>query len=126
MTRIIVAGSRSFQDYGSLKELLDSILDDLGVNNVEIVSGGANGADKLGERYASERGLRLIRFKADWNKYGRSAGMIRNKEMLDYACQERPLVVAFWDGESHGTANMIQRAERRGVAVRIRLIPKSE
>lgn len=121
MTRIIVAGSRTFNDYQLLSKELDDVIRTIG-DTVEIVSGGANGADKLGERYASERGLCLAHFTANWDKYGKSAGMIRNKDMLDYAMHGSPYLVAFWDGKSKGTENMINRAKRAGVPAHVFLV----
>lgn len=49
-------------------------------------------------------------FVADWKRYGKAAGPIRNSQMLEYVKQENPLVVAFWDGESHGTRDTINKA----------------
>jgi hypothetical protein len=80
MLRIIIAGSRDFNDYDMVKNTLDNYL----LNNskeVQIVSGGANGADKLGERYAKENNFYLKVFHADWEAFGMSAGPIRNRLM---------------------------------------------
>ena len=118
MTRIIVAGSRDFHDYPFLCEKLDEIIFDLDALP-EIVSGHAPGADALGERYAVEHGLDLMVMPADWDRNGKAAGVIRNQEMLDYACGAEPIVVAFWNGRSHGTKDMIRRARERGTDTRI-------
>ena len=104
--KIIIAGSRSFTDYQKLKEICDTFLRDQ--NNIEIVSGTCRGADKLGEQYAKERGYEITQFPANWNKYGKSAGPKRNQEMANYA----NALIAFWDGKSKGTNNMIQLANR--------------
>ena len=118
MIRVVIAGSRGFNGYVYMKKSLDSLLE--GENDqIEIVSGHAKGADSLGEQYAAEKGYKVAVFKPDWKRYGRGAGMIRNQEMLDYACKETPLVVAFWDGLSKGTQNMIRRATQKGVALRV-------
>lgn len=69
----------------------------------------------MGERYARERGFQLRRFPADWEQYGKSAGHIRNAKMADNA----DALIAFWDGESKGTKNMIDNARRKGLAVRV-------
>lgn len=111
MTRIIVAGSRDFTDYSRLCSRLDEIIADIH-DEIEIVSGHARGADSLGERYARENGLKIAVFPANWDLYGKSAGVIRNQQMLDYASKETPLVVAFWDGCSRGTLDMIKRARK--------------
>ena len=112
-TRIIVAGGRSFQDYDLLKESLDKIVPQY--ENVEIVSGHANGAAILGEQYAQEHGLPCSVFPAEWKKYGRRAGFIRNSQMLEYAAKEKPLVVAFWNGNSTGTKDTLYKAEQMGI-----------
>jgi hypothetical protein len=96
--KLIVAGSRSFNDYQLLKTKLDFYLSNL--QHVEIVSGTARGADQLGERYAREKGFSIKRFPADWS-LGKVAGYLRNKEMAEYANG----LVAFWDGKSRGDEN---------------------
>ena len=119
--RIVVCGCRHFSD----KQLCFDTLDELlrGETDVEIVSGHAKGADLLAEAYAKERGIALKVFPAQWDRYGKGAGPVRNKEMLEYAREADPLVVAFWDGESPGTAHMMRIAAEKGVKVRIVWIP---
>lgn len=112
-TRIIVAGSRDFDNRELLHFHLDRIL--ATKENAEIVSGHAKGADSMAEEYAKEKGIALSVFPADWKQYGRAAGPIRNKQMLDYICEGNPVLVAFWDGESRGTKNMIDIAKKRNV-----------
>jgi hypothetical protein len=75
----------------------------------EIVSGGAKGADTLGEQFAQTHNLPCKIFPADWKKYGRAAGPKRNAQMAEYANYG----VALWDGKSRGTANMIKRMDGR-------------
>lgn len=110
--KVIIAGGRDFTNYELLKEFCDSILTD---TNYEIVSGNAKGADKLGERYSTERNLKLSLFPANWNKYGKAGGMIRNKEMAEYG----DMLIAFWDQESRGTKNMIDIAKKLNLIVNI-------
>lgn len=117
--RVIIAGGRDFTDYHKLKTYMNCLLQLLDKSQVEIVSGGAKGADSLGERYAREFGYKLKRFPADWNKYGKAAGPIRNKEMALYAAEVKGVLVAFWDGSSRGTYDMITRAEEYGLEVYI-------
>lgn len=111
--RIIVAGGRDFKNYDILKDKCDNILHNL--EFVEIVSGTANGADNLGEKYAEEKGYPIKSFPADWDTHGKSAGYIRNKEMAEYADS----LIAFWDGESRGTRHMIALAKKEGLKIRI-------
>jgi hypothetical protein len=128
--RIIIAGSRDFNDYTKLNdESLKAIYRTFGKidkNNVTIVSGHAKGADSLGERFAKEYSLNLQIFPADWDKHGRSAGFIRNKEMATFAKGEntessdetiRGMLIAFWDGESKGTKAMIELAKNKKMPV---------
>ena len=105
-TRIIIAGGRDFQDYDYLIDSCDEILKQY--DNVELVGGGAKGADALGKHYAELRQYDYKLFPADWDKHGRSAGPIRNKQMAEYA----DALIVFWDGKSRGSANMIKQAEK--------------
>ncbi|AQS95170.1 hypothetical protein BXQ17_14265 [Polaribacter sp. BM10] len=112
--KIIIAGSRNFTNYQKLKQECDKFLQDY--KNIEIVSGAHyKGADKLGEKYASEKKIKIIKFPADWIKYGKAAGPKRNKQMAIYA----DALIAFWDGESKGTKNMIQLAKYNELETRI-------
>lgn len=115
--RVVVAGSRGFNDYTLMRRKLDAFLqrrfDDL--VPVQIISGTAHGADQLGEAYAREHGLGLIPIPAPWNALGRSAGHARNEVMARIA----DAVVVFWDGESRGTQGMIRLAQRLDVPHRI-------
>lgn len=113
--RVIVAGSRDFDDYELLRKTLDEILVNMPPSNTCIVSGTARGADTLGEQYARERGYKIAPFPANWNKYGKQAGYIRNAQMAEIATH----LVAFHDGASRGTAGMIAEASGRGIEIRI-------
>jgi hypothetical protein len=115
MLKVIIAGSRSFNDYELLERLLDMYLQRYSADQIEIVSGGARGADRLGERYARSRGMALKVMPADWNRYGKSAGYRRNEEMAQYATH----CIVFWDGESPGTQHMIDLANQYDLALRI-------
>ena len=114
-TRIIVAGGRDFDNYILLSETLDSVLERYTVSEAVIVSGCCQGADTLGERYAKEHGIPVVRFPADWQAYGKAAGPIRNRKMAEYASEGEGVLVAFWDGGSRGTASMIRLAEKFGL-----------
>lgn len=111
--KTIIAGSRSFTNYELLKNSCVPLLK--GMSDVEIVSGTANGADKLGERYALENDYQIKRFPAQWDIYGKSAGYIRNEEMAKYA----NMLIAFWDGQSKGTMHMINLAKKHNLDVYI-------
>ena len=107
MFKLIVAGSRSFNDYNLLKDKLDRLLSNKDLSTVHIISGTARGADQLGERYAKERGCQLERFPANWSRYGKSAGYERNTRMARHA----DAAVIFWDGESRGALHMANTME---------------
>lgn len=117
MIKVIIAGTRDFDNYELLKQKMDKILAARVRNNEEIiiVSGTARGADKLGEKYARERGYTIKRFPADWDKNGKRAGYIRNEEMAKYA----DACVCFWDEASRGTKHMIDLATRYKLALRV-------
>ena len=111
--KVIIAGSRVFDDNRYLSIMCERIF---GIReDIEIVSGGAKGADSLGERYAKERNLPLTIFPAEWNKYGKSAGYKRNSQMAEYS----DTLIAFWDGKSKGTQHMINLAENKGLEVHV-------
>jgi len=102
--KVAVIGSRSFNDYELVKETLKHYAITL------LVSGGAKGADSLGERYANENNIQTLIFKPDWEKHGRAAGMIRNTDIINNA----DTIIAFWDGESKGTKDSLTKAEKLG------------
>ena len=116
MYKVIIAGSRDFTDYPLLCSFADQTL--AGMEDIEIVSGGARGADALGEQYARERGYALKVFPAEWKKWGAAAGPIRNGQMAGYA----DALIAFWDGSSSGTRDMIRKAEEKGLRVHVQMI----
>ena len=121
--RIIIAGSRDFNDYELLKKSAIEIitkktmLPDL----TRIISGGARGADTLGERFANEMGLEITRFIPDWDDMGKRAGYVRNAEMAKFAVEDNNdgMLIAFWDGQSRGTKHMIDLAKRYGLEVHV-------
>ena len=117
--RIVVAGSRDYNNYDESKSYIDFCVSRIRKKyEIIIVSGGCRGADMLGERYAKENGFKVEKYPADWKKYGRTAGPIRNKQMAevcDYA-------ICFWDGKSEGTKSMIEFAAKYGKPIRIKKI----
>lgn len=112
--KIIIAGGRSFKDYELLKRELDEYLGIMPGDH-SIISGCARGADSLGEQYAKENNLPLIKMPADWKTHGKSAGYIRNSDMAKIA----DAVVVFWDGKSKGTKHMIDIAKKLALKVKI-------
>ena len=114
--KLIVAGSRDFEDYQLLSAHLDDINKRFGIS--EIVSGTAKGADKLGEQYAIKHNIPIKRFPADWNSFGKAAGYIRNEQMARYA----DACICFWINKSKGTGHMINLA--RQYRLRLRIVSK--
>ena len=102
--RIAIVGSRNFNNYDLLKSTLLNKFDVSSI--VEIISGGAKGADTLGAKFAKEFSIPLTEFLPDWNLHGKSAGYIRNKDIVNNS----DIVVAFWDGVSKGTKHSIDMA----------------
>lgn len=117
--RIIVAGCRDYEDYDDAKEYIEMCIQRIRKEYTLIfLSGGCRGADMLGEKYASENGFSVERYSADWQKYGKSAGPKRNLQMAK-ACD---YVICFWDGKSHGTANMISCAKELKKPLKVKRI----
>lgn len=120
MMRVIIAGSRKFDDYNELLNAAVNVISLYPYDDVEIVSGHALGADMLGERFASEEGYKLKIFPAHWEYYGKAAGPIRNEQMAKYAAEANlGILIAFPIGESKGTHNMIKLARQYGLEVHI-------
>lgn len=114
--KVIIAGSRGFSNYKLLKEKCNEYLREKRKEyNIIIISGGARGADTLGEKYAQDEGFSLEVFSANWNKFGKSAGFRRNEQMAEVA----DALIAFWDGKSHGTKHMIEIMENKKLLVRV-------
>lgn len=115
MFRLIVAGSRGFWSQDLMNRTLDHLLQNKQPDEIEIVSGGARGADRSAIIYAHNRGYKLTVMNAEWNKFGRSAGYRRNQQMADYA----DACVVFWDGESRGSKHMMDIAKRMDMPLRV-------
>lgn len=106
--RFVVAGSRHLDDPFMLYPLLDSMVEKYGKNNLEFVCGKADGIDTLGEDYAKFNGIKYHEFPAEWTRFGKAAGSIRNQEMSWFSDK----LLAVYDGVSDGTTNMITTATR--------------
>lgn len=111
--RILVCGSRGFQDRDIITARLASHIDD----NPILIHGGARGADQIADDWATRSHLPIEVYKAQWSKYGKAAGPIRNQEMIDHGKPD--LCIAFWDGKSKGTLDMIRRAQAAGIPTEI-------
>jgi hypothetical protein len=124
--RIIIAGSRDITDYPYISEKLDQITKNLA--KFEVVSGVARGVDQIGEEWAKNHNIAIQPFPAEWDRYkispdtnkGNPAGPIRNSLMAWYSTH----LIAVWDGNSTGTANMIKTAQKEGLITRELLYKK--
>src|SRR6266576_864952 len=105
--RTILCGSRSAWSY----EMMDRAIEKSGFDITSVVCGMAEGADSVGWAWAFLNGIPIDEHPAQWKRFGRSAGPIRNLQMLHVA----DAVVAIWDGESPGTKDTIKGASRLGI-----------
>lgn len=105
--KLAVIGSTGFDNYDIMTVVIDELRNLYKINT--IVSGGAKGADSLAEIYAKDHKLKLIVFPAQWDKYEKSAGFIRNNTIWDNS----DLGVAFWDGSSKGTAHSFKISKKQ-------------
>jgi len=114
--KVGIIGSRTFNDYGLMVESLK------GLKITTIISGGAIGADILAEQYAKENDIPTKIFLPDWNKHGKSAGFLRNTDIVN----ESEMIIAFWDGISNGTKDSIEKAKKLNKQVIIINTKKNE
>lgn len=119
--KLIIAGGRDFENILKAQTaLMQFSIEQFGeplssALITEIVSGGAKGADAIGEKVAIANGIPVKKFPADWEGLGKRAGFVRNAEMVEYA----DALLAFWDGESKGTKHMIDLATKKGLIVKV-------
>ena len=104
--KVVIGGCRDYADYVFFKSRIDEIFSNK-KDEIIIISGHCSGVDLMGERYATENGFQVEIFLPEWKKYGRAAGPIRNRKMVEYA----DLVIVFWDGISRGTKSLIKYAQ---------------
>lgn len=124
--RVLVCGSRVFNDKKLLYNTLDNFVVERGLkgeedeygnwlpNGLTIVHGGARGADLLADDWAVVNWVPVEEFKPDWDSYGKAAGILRNIDMLESGID---VVIAFPKGEARGTKHMMKIAREKGVEV---------
>lgn len=103
--KILISGSRTYKDLDAVKEFVRCL-----PNDTILLNGRAIGVDNVARNQAQFEGLVVLDYPAEWNKYGKSAGMIRNHVMVDLADE----VYCFWDGESRGTKDVVDYAKSKG------------
>ena len=116
--KTIIAGSRTIKDYSIVKTAVRNAIHEGFEFPTCIVSGGANGVDKLGEKFADQFEISKEIYQAEWDKYGRSAGYIRNEKMAKNA----EALIAIWDGRSRGTRHMIDLAKKYNLRIYVHKI----
>lgn len=112
---IIIAGSREIQNYYLVASQLDKLIPFENRNMIEIVSGCANGVDKMGEMWATTNDIPVVQFPADCDTLGKRAGYVRNEDMAKYS----KCLIAFWNGNSKGTKHMIDLAKKYNLIVKV-------
>lgn len=111
--KVIIAGGRDFKNEPLLIQSVNDLMNEQSLENheFEVISGGAKGADSMGRQLAEGNRLVLHLYPAQWDRFGKSAGYLRNEQMADIA----DYLLAFWDGKSKGTKHMIDIAERLNI-----------
>ena len=110
---IAIVGGRDFSDYDLVEK---TIFEELKLSDISlVVSGGARGADSLGEQFAKIYSIKTLIFKPDWKKFGKAAGHIRNRDIIENS----DFVFAFWDGKSKGTANSINITKQLNKKIKV-------
>lgn len=115
--KVIIAGSRTINDM----RIVHGAVEDSGWFDeiTEVVSGKEpDGVDMLGEALADQFDIPIKPFPADWTKYGRAAGPIRNRQMANYA----DALILVWDGKSSGSKSMLFEAQKRNLKIYQRLV----
>jgi hypothetical protein len=109
--KIAIIGSRNFSDWGLVASTLEPYLGKVTL----VISGGAKGADFLGERWAKLNDIETLIFPADWDKFGKRAGYLRNTDII----KNCDLCIAFWDSVSRGTSHSISLCNKYNKPVEI-------
>lgn len=105
--KVAVVGSRNLT--------INNLGDYLPKDTTEIVSGGARGIDRCARAYAKSHNIKLTEFLPDYERYGRSAPLKRNLQIIRYA----DIVLAFWDGKSNGTRFVIENCKKENVPIKV-------
>lgn len=113
---ILICGSRNFHDYDFLENKCNLLLSKIKKkSDIKIISGGAKGVDSLAKIYADNNSFEFAEYPANWKEYGKKAGYLRNKEMVEKCTH----CIAFWNGESKGTKHSINLTKSMNKPLRI-------
>lgn len=118
--KVLICGARTWDHWLPIRELINSLPDD-----TEIIEGGAAGADVIARACALQRGLDVVEYPANWERYRRAghmgkAGPIRNQKMLDREQPERVVAFTYNLATSPGTRDMVERARKAGIPTEVR------
>lgn len=113
--KLLVCGSRTIKDENYIYKCIGDAINKLKYQVFTIIEGNANGVDKIAGKYAKENGIDVDDFKPNWKRYGKGAGKIRSKEMVDL-CDKG---IAIWDGISIGTEYTIMQLRKQGKLLKI-------
>lgn len=113
--KLLISGCRHYRRYFEFARELDKQLSGFKPENILIIEGGARGTDYLAYLYAKRRKIKYVTVEADWDTLGKSAGYVRNVEMMEMATH----AIAFWDMKSRGTAHVVRNANQYNVALRV-------
>ncbi len=124
---LLVCGSRGIYDYRLFSEAIKQVIPNIVLDKTSqtikltILTGDARGVDSMGNKFAVEHGFDLVKFPADWDRFGKSAGYRRNYWMFNYLTTyfDEFGVFAMWDGRSPGTNHAINEALQRNVPYRV-------
>lgn len=105
--KVAVVGSRNLT--------INNLGDYLPKDTTEIVSGGARGIDRCAREYAKSHNIKLTEFLPEYERYGRSAPLKRNLQIIRYA----DMVIAFWDGKSNGTRFVIENCKKENIPIKV-------
>ena len=110
--RMLITGSRDYKDKEIIIDAIEKYLGNEYIEDVIIIEGGARGADRIAQQHALDMGYIVETYPANWDKYGKNAGSIRNQEMVDSGAD---ICLAFPLEGSIGTYDCIRRAKKSGI-----------
>lgn len=113
--KLAIIGSREFCDWELFTEGITRILEQEGKLPILVVSGGARGADRMGEKWAKDNGIKTLVFKPEWGKHGKRAGLIRNADIIENATH----VLAFPSESGSGTQHALGLAKEKNLPIQV-------
>jgi YspA, cpYpsA-related SLOG family len=118
--RVLICGDRNWTSEVKIRDALLALLAEADVarGEVIVVEGEARGADKIGAHVARTLGIEVEEYPANWDKFGRAAGPIRNQQMLDSGLDHAIACHSFLEN-SKGTADMVRRLDKAGIPVEL-------